>query len=110
VTQSGQAEHWTKNNSAPWARLPGEWYLRQRFRSNIRYGGPALVQSKIGVTGSPENGAGELHYTCTGTNGQMQHWRRRTGSTWSLVSTFGQNVTSAPCMIEGTYGAGNEMV
>jgi hypothetical protein len=109
VTQSGQAEHWTKNNSAPWKRLPGEWYLRRRFGSNIRYGGPALVQSKIGVTGSPENGSGELHYACTGTNGQMQHWRRQAGSTWSLVSIFGQNVTSAPCMIEGTYGAGNEM-
>jgi hypothetical protein len=111
VRQSGQAEHWTKHNSEPWTHPPGEWYLREQFGSNIGYGGPSLVQSKIGLTGSPENGSGELHYVCTSTNGQMQHWRHpKPGvGSWSLLSTFGQNVTSAPCMIEGTYGAGNEM-
>jgi len=110
VNQSGQAEHWTKHNSSPWSHNPGQWYLRQRFGSNIRYGGPALVQSKLGVTGSPENGSGELHYACTATNGQMQHWRwQNINSTWVLVGTFGQDATSAPCMIEGTYGAGDEM-
>ena len=111
VIQGGQAEHWTKHNGWPWTHPPGEWYLRERFGSTIKYGGPALVQSKIGVMGSPENGSGELHYVCTGTNGQMQHWRRPGPGvgTWSLLGTFGQNVTSAPCMIEGTYGAGNEM-
>lgn len=111
VTQGGQAEHWTKHNSEPWTHPPGEWYMRERFSSSIGYGGPSLVQSKIGVTGSPENGSGELHYVCTGTNGQMQHWRRLGPSVgaWSLLGAFGQNATSAPCMIEGTYGAGNEM-
>ncbi len=109
ATQDGQVEHWTKHNSQPWTRLPGEWYLRERFGSTITHGGPALVQSKIGVMGSPENGAGELHYVCTGANGQMQHWRRQVGGTWSLLGTFGQNASSAPCMIEGTYSAGNEM-
>jgi len=115
INQSGQAEHWIKHNSAPWTRPPGQWYLSERFGSAIRYGGPALVQSKIGVTysNSPENGAtqsaGELHYIGAGTNGQMQHWRRQAGSSWSLLGTFGQNVSSAPCMIESTYGAGNEM-
>lgn len=111
VTQGGRAEHWTKHNSAPWTHPPGEWYLQERFGSTIMYGGPALVQSKLGAAGSPENGSGGLHYVCTGTNGQMQHWRRPgpgVGS-WSLLGTFGQNTTSAPCMIEGTYGAGNEM-
>lgn len=111
VNQSSQAEHWTKHNGAPWTRQPGEWYLRERFGSNVMFGGPALVQSKLGVTGSPENGSGELHYVYAAANGEMQHWRRPgpgTGS-WSLVGTFGQNATSAPCMIEGTYGAGNEM-
>jgi hypothetical protein len=109
VTQNGQAEHWTKHNSQPWTRLPGEWYLRQRFGAAIGFGGPSLVQAKLGVSGSPENGSGELHYVCTATNGQLQHWRRPTGGTWSLAGTFGQNASSAPCMIEGTYGAGDEM-
>jgi hypothetical protein len=109
VTQSGQVEHWTKHNSAPWTHLPGEWYLKERFASSVVYGGPSLVQSKLGVTTSPENGSGELHYVCTGADGQMQHWRRPANGTWSLLDHFGQNVMSGPCMIEGTYGAGNEM-
>ena len=111
VTPTGQAEHWTKHNSAPWTRPPGEWYMRERFGSTIRYGGASLVQSRIGVTGSPENGSGELHFVCTGATGEMQHWRRPRPDVgnWTLLGTFGQNTTSAPCMIEGTYGAGNEM-
>jgi hypothetical protein len=109
VTPSGQAEHWTKHNSAPWTYLPGQWYLQERFGSGIGFGGPSLVQSNLGVTGSPENGAGELHYVCTGVNGQLQHWYRPVSGTWLLLGTFGQNATSAPCMIQGTYGAGNEM-
>jgi hypothetical protein len=108
-TLSGQVEHWTKRNSAPWTHLPGEWYLRQRFGSSIGFAGPALVQSKLGLTGSPENGSGELHYVCAGANGQMQHWRCAASGSWSPIGTFGQGVTSAPCMIEGTYGAGDEM-
>jgi Papain family cysteine protease len=108
VTQSGQAEHWTKHNSAPWTRTPGEWYLQQCFGSNIAFGGPSLVQSKLGVSGSPENGRGELHYVGTAVNGELQHYRRATLG-WELLGTFGQNASSAPCMIEGTYGAGNEM-
>jgi Papain family cysteine protease/FG-GAP-like repeat len=108
VNQGGQAEHWTKHNSAPWTHPPGEWYLRGRFGSEIAFGGPSLVQSKLGVAGSPENGQGELHYVCTGRDGQLRH-HRRTGAGWELVGTFAAGATSAPCLIEGTYGAGNEM-
>ena len=108
VIQGGQAEHWTKHNSAPWTRTPGEWYLRERFGSGIAFGGPALVQSKLGVTGTPENGRGDLHYVCAAWNGELQHYRRGSAG-WELVGTFGANATSGPCMIEGTYGAGNEM-
>jgi hypothetical protein len=111
VARSGHAEHWTKHNSAPWTHPPGEWYLRDRFGSTIMHGGPSLVQSKLGIADSPENGSGELHYVCTGADGRMQHWRRPGPAigTWSLLGVFGLNATSAPCMIEGTYGAGNEM-
>jgi hypothetical protein len=47
VTPGGQAEHWTKHNSAPWTHRPGEWYLRERFGTGLGYGGPSLVQSRL---------------------------------------------------------------
>ena len=111
VTQRGQAEHWTKHNGGPWNHLPGEWYLKETFGSAFRFGGPGLVQSKLGVIGSPENGLGELHFVGTAASGSMEHWRRTgtSAGTWTLQSQFGSGVTSAPCLIEGTYGAGNEM-
>ena len=56
VTQSGQAEHWTKHNSAPWTHKPGEWYLRERFGAGIGYGGPALVQSLLALGPCPRTG------------------------------------------------------
>ena len=108
VTDDGRAEHWTKHNSHPWTQPPGTWYLRSSFGSDFAYGGPSLVQSKLGVTGSPENGLGELHYVGTAHDGTMRHYRRR-NDRWRRVTTFGQGITSAPCLIEGTYGAGSEM-
>jgi hypothetical protein len=58
VTQSGQAEHWTKHNSAPWTHQPGEWYLRERFGTGFSHGGASLVQSLwVPVIRSP-------HATC----------------------------------------------
>lgn len=107
VNPAGQLEHWTKHNSAPWVYAPGEWYQEQTFGANIAFGGPALVQSRIGVLGCPENGSGELHYVCTAVGGVMQHYSRGPAG-WSLLGTFGQNVTSGPCMIEGTYGTHDE--
>ena len=108
VTRAGSAQHWTKHNSAPWDRLPGEWYRRETFGSGFAFSGPSLVQSRLGVTGVPENNRGELHYVGATTAGQMQHWRRQPGGTWQLQSSFGAGVTSGPTLIEGTYGAGDE--
>ena len=108
VTADGKAEHWTKHNSAPWTRPAGEWYFQQRFGHDLAHGGPALVQSRLGVTGVPENGQGELHFVATTGAGRLQHYAR-SGAGWQLLGSFGQNVTSAPCLIEGTYGAGNEV-
>ncbi|HEX2040818.1 MAG TPA: C1 family peptidase [Acidimicrobiales bacterium] len=107
VTTTGQAEHWTKHNSSPWSRLPGTWYRQAQFGTGFAFGGPALVQSKLGVTGSPEREQGELHFVGADANGTLQHWARRSG-TWTQLGTFGQGVQSGPCMIEGTYGAGND--
>ncbi|MBP2329350.1 hypothetical protein JOF56_009735 [Kibdelosporangium banguiense] len=99
VNQYGQAEHWTKHNSAPWTREPGEWYQRATFGADFAFGGPSLVQSRLG--------GGELHYVGTVTSGAMRHYRYG-ASGWTLENTFGDNASSAPCLIEGTYGAGNE--
>jgi hypothetical protein len=40
----------------------------------------------------------------------MQHFKLAAGSaSWQLLSTFGLGITSAPCMIEGQFGATNEL-
>jgi hypothetical protein len=108
VRDTGVAEHWTKHNSAPWTRWAGEWYFRESFGSTFRYSGPSLVQSRLGLTGVPENNRGELHYVSATSAGEMEHWRRPTGGTWQRQSVFGNGVTSGPALIEGTYGAGDE--
>jgi hypothetical protein len=107
VDSAGQAEHWTKHNGAPWTRPPGTWYLREKFGGGFAHGGPSLVQSRLGTAGSPENGSGELHYVGATKAGELQHHRFTNGS-WTFVGAFGQDVTSAPCLIEGTYGMSDE--
>ncbi|MHA7291322.1 C1 family peptidase [Arthrobacter sp. MDT3-24] len=108
VGRSGAAEHWTKHNSAPWTTPPGRWYRREIFGRGFAFSGPSLVQSRLGLTGSPENGNGELHYVGATRAGDMQHWRRVPGAGWALLSSFGTGVSSGPALIEGTYGAGDE--
>lgn len=108
INRSGTAEQWTKHNSAPWTQPPGRWYPRGQFGRDFQFSGPSLVQSRLGVTGSPENGSGELHYVGTTNAGEMQHWLRATGGAWTLSSTFGTGVTSGAALIEGTYGAGDD--
>ena len=107
ITRAGTAEHWTKHNGAPWTMLPGTWYRRAVFGADFAFSGPSLVQSRLGVGGVPENGQGELHYVGAAFDGSLQHWVLR-GSQWLRLGTFGQGAISGPCLIEGTYGAGNE--
>ena len=107
VDQEGRAEHWTKHNGAPWTNPPGTWYRRQTFGFGFAHGGPSLVQSRLGVTGSPENGTGELHYVGATATGELHHYRFA-GGVWTFVDVFGQGVGSGPCLIEGTYGMGDE--
>lgn len=108
VNRAGAAEHWTKHNSHPWTRLPGQWYRREVFGSGFGFSGPSLVQSRLGVTSIPENARGELHYVGATSAGELQHWRRGPGASWQFLSTFGRGVTSGPALIEGTYGAGDD--
>ena len=104
VDSSGIAHHWTKHNSFPWTMAPGTWYDRGIVASNVASGGPGLVQSKLGRTGVPENGTGQLHYVCAQTDGQLHHyWLDASG--WTYLTSFGAGADSAPCLIEGTYGA-----
>jgi hypothetical protein len=107
VDSFGVAHHWTKHNSWPWTRRPGTWYDHGVVAQGVPFSGPGLVQSKLGASGVPENGSGQLHYVCTQSDGQMHHYRRTT-SGWNHLGSFGTGVDSAPCLIEGTYGAGDE--
>lgn len=108
VDSWGVAHHWTKHNSAPWTQPPGTWIDRGVVARNIAFGGPGLVLSRLGRTVPVENDSGELHYVCTSADGQMHHLSLGSHG-WTEISSFGSGVDSAPCLIEGTYGAGNEM-
>jgi len=60
------------------------------------------------VVGVPENGTGQLHYVCAQTDGQLHHyWLDASG--WTYLTSFGAGADSAPCLIEGTYGAHDEI-
>jgi Papain family cysteine protease len=110
LRQTGAIEHWTKHNSWPWTQPPGTWYFRSQIDLGIAYAGAALVQSRLGVTGVLEAGQGELHYTATGIDSRICHYKLPSGSnSWQLLYTFGAGITSAPCMIEGQFGAANEL-
>jgi hypothetical protein len=104
----GAAHHWTKHNSFPWTSPPGTWMDRGVIATGVVTGGPGLVQSKLGRTDPPENGTGELHYVCTQTDGQLHHYALTAGG-WTHLAAFGARVDSAPCLIEGTYGAHDEL-
>jgi hypothetical protein len=110
LRQSGTIEHWTKQNSWPWTQPPGTWYFRSQIDHGLQFAGAALVQSRLGVTGVLEAGQGELHYAATGVHGEICHYKLASGSnTWQLINVFGAGFTSAPCMIEGQFGAGDEL-
>jgi hypothetical protein len=110
LRQSGAIEHWTKLNSWPWTQPPGTWMFRSTIDFGLAFAGAALVQSRLGVSGVMESGQGELHYAATGLHGEICHYRLLPGaSTWALINVFGTGFTSAPCMIEGQFGAGNEL-
>ena len=68
------------------------------------------MQSRLGVQrvheNGAENGTGELHYVGTTTDGSMEHWSLK--DSWTRLAGFGQGTTSAPCLIEGSYGMGDE--
>jgi hypothetical protein len=86
-----------------WWRDGGGWHNGVRFGSNVSHSGPTLLQSHYGAKGNFE-------LVCVLANGQMQHWWRDNdhGMVWNASALFGSGVSSAPCMIEGQYGAGNE--
>jgi hypothetical protein len=110
LRQNGTIEHWTKQNSWPWTQTPGTWYFRSQIDHGLQFAGAALVQSRLGVTGVLESGQGELHYAATGVHGEICHYKLPSGSnTWQLINVFGAGFTSAPCMIEGQFGAGDEL-
>jgi hypothetical protein len=98
-TSEGILQHWRRTHDAN----PYTWSLQETFGSNIRLSGVALVQSHWGVRGN---------FECIAvlSNGQMQHFYHDndSGGDWGPASSFGTNISSTPCLIEGQYGADDE--
>ncbi|HEY1985950.1 MAG TPA: C1 family peptidase [Terracidiphilus sp.] len=110
LRHTGAIEHWAKQNSWPWTNPPGTWFLKSQIDMGLAYAGAGLVHSRLGISGVLENGQGELHYVATGTKGEICHYKLPVGgTTWQLINVFGSGLTSAPCMIEGQFGAADEL-
>ncbi|MFD2118552.1 hypothetical protein ACFSNO_02050 [Streptomyces cirratus] len=94
-TADGRLNHWWRINGAPWT-----WNDGGRFASGIAHFGPALVQTR----------SRRLDLVATRTDGRMQLWWRddRDAFAWHAGEVFGSAITSAPCLIEGQYGATDE--
>ncbi|MEU6893095.1 C1 family peptidase [Streptomyces sp. NPDC046557] len=94
-TADGRLNHWWRINGAPWT-----WNDGGRFGSGIAHFGPALVQTR----------SRHLDLVATRTDGRMQLWWRddRDHFAWHPGEVFGSAITSAPCLIEGQYGATDE--
>jgi hypothetical protein len=86
-----------------WWRDGGGWHNGVKFGSSVAYSGPSLIQSHYGAQGNFE-------LVCVLNSGRMQHWWRDNdhGMVWHAGPEFGTGIGSPPCMIEGSYGAGNE--
>jgi len=86
-----------------WWRDGGGWHDGGRFGSNVAYSGPSLIQSHYGQQDNFE-------LVCVLYTGQMQHWWRDNdgGMSWHQGTTFGSGVASPPCMIEASFGEGDE--
>jgi hypothetical protein len=109
LRQNSVIEHWTKHNSWPWTQPPGTWSFRSTIDGGLAFAGAALVQSRLNITGELEAGRGDLHYTATGVHGEICHYKLAQGGSWQLINVFGFGITSAPCMIEGQFGAKDEL-
>jgi Papain family cysteine protease/FG-GAP-like repeat len=109
-TGDGKLNDWNRNNSALWAKGPGEWVDRGRFGTNIQLSGASLVQTRAGASGLLELGRGELSVVCVLNSGEMQRWSRSAaGGSWTAQEKFGAGIGSVPCMIEGQFDAENEL-
>jgi hypothetical protein len=96
---AGVLEHWWRNNGV----TPYTWSKAATFGANVAFSGPAFVQSHYGKQGNFE-------VVAILANGQMQHfWRDNdAGNVWKTGESFGGNISSPACMIEGQYGAADE--
>lgn len=95
-TSTGQFNHW-------W-RTGGTWHDGGRHGQNISKVGPALVQGREGKNGS-------LELVVVLSDSRLQHWWRNDDEqfTWQIRDTFSEDgYDSAPCMIEGQFGAADE--
>ncbi|MCX5012958.1 C1 family peptidase [Streptomyces sp. NBC_00555] len=94
-TADGRLNHWWRINGAPWT-----WNDGGCFASGIAHYGPALVQTR----------SRRLDLVAARADGRMQLWWRddANGFVWRAGEVFGEGAASAPCLIEGQYGAVDE--
>ena len=78
----------------PWTNPPGTWYRRGTVTTKGTAGGPALVSSRLNLTGELELNAGELHYVCA-SGQQPLHFQLATPSgSWTQVDAFGTGTSA----------------
>lgn len=109
LTQTGTIEHWTKHNGSPWTQPPGTWYLRSTVATGMKGAGPALVSTRLNVSGALEQEQGELHYVGSSGTDLRQFRHSSTTATWTQVAAFGNGPYSGPCMIESLSPLGDEL-
>jgi hypothetical protein len=96
-TAGGRLSHWWRQNGPPWT-----WSEGARFGSDIAYSGPTLIQAR----------SRNLQLVAVRNDGRMQHWRRNDAAgdlTWRAGAIFGRGISSSPVMIEGQFGAVDEL-
>jgi hypothetical protein len=77
-----------------------DWRNGGRFAAGVAASGPALI----------ERHDGQLYVVCTTAAGHMEGWLRQDEWTgWVRESSFGAGITGSPCLIEGQFGAVDEL-
>ena len=105
VLQSGQMQHWWRNNDDP--SLP--WAASATFGSGIS-SHPCMIEGMYGATNEYSAGNFEL---CVASGGMVQHWWRDNGGSqaWNHSATFGDgHITAVGGLVEGSFGFNLELI
>jgi Papain family cysteine protease len=95
-TADGRLNHWWRASAPPWT-----WTDAGRFGEQVAHSGATVVQAR----------SGNLELVAVRDDGSMQLWWRddQHGFVWKPGEVFGAGAAGPPCMIEGQYGATDEL-